>query len=445
MDGYSIYGSVGDVILINLDSSEVDPYLQLFNSSGTLVAYNDDYSGFNSYLSYTLPSSGTYYIAATEYSYRLGLYTINARKQTPQYTVSYNGNGGTNIPATQQKLYNVPLTLSVQIPSRSGYSFVGWATSPSSPVSYLPGFPYTANASVIFYAIWRAGDPTLTYDANGGSGAPAPQTGGALNISTAIPVRYPYTFLGWSSASNASTPLFYPGQAHTLLVNTTFYAIWQAPVPLTIGTGFSTVINYNNNTKYYSFTPDASQSYTFYSSNNTGDPLAMLYDSNRNILATGDDSNSTLNFSITHNLIAGETYILAAKNYRDLTGSYTTYVAAGLGAPDSSDSPDSPEEKSVAYGDFYADGSINTADATWLLRFIASGKNLDAMIRNYPTTPAIPKEMFNPENADFDRNGRIDSNDVSWLLRYIASGKNLTTMLRNYPSAANLNLSHLVK
>lgn len=69
---------------------------------------------------------------------------------------------------------------------------------------------------------------TLTYNANGGSGAPASQSGAAsYTISTVKPTRSGYTFLGWSTNSNATTASCVGGNSITLNANTTLYAVWQ--------------------------------------------------------------------------------------------------------------------------------------------------------------------------------------------------------------------------
>jgi len=77
------------------------------------------------------------------------------------YTVSYNANGGAGAPANQTKTQNVALTLSSTRPTRSGYTFLGWATSSTATsVAYQPGASYTANASITFYAVWQAAAPS---------------------------------------------------------------------------------------------------------------------------------------------------------------------------------------------------------------------------------------------------------------------------------------------
>lgn len=69
---------------------------------------------------------------------------------------------------------------------------------------------------------------TLTYDANGGSNAPASQTGnGAITLSTARPARDGYTFLGWAANSGATSAQYQPGASYSLTANVTLYAVWQ--------------------------------------------------------------------------------------------------------------------------------------------------------------------------------------------------------------------------
>ena len=121
------------------------------------------------------------------------------------YAVRYMANGGTNAPADQIKQHGVPLTLSSQQPVREGYTFVSCNTvADGSGTSWAPGATYTANANLTLYAIWSRVTYTITYNANGGTVAPVPQTknaGEAVNLSTVIPTRNGYAFLHWNTTS----------------------------------------------------------------------------------------------------------------------------------------------------------------------------------------------------------------------------------------------------
>ena len=155
-------------------------------------------------------------------------------KTTAQtYTVSYNANGGSNAPASQTKVHGVTLTLSSTIPYRFNYEFLGWsASSSATTATYTAGGSYTGNASVTLYAVWRykPATYTVTFDANGGTNAPSSQTktyGVALTLTTAIPTRANYCFIGWSKNRNATSASYSAGGSYTDNADVTLYAVWQ--------------------------------------------------------------------------------------------------------------------------------------------------------------------------------------------------------------------------
>ena len=160
-------------------------------------------------------------------------YTLN------HYTVEYNANGGSNPPTDQTKWYGVDLTLSEDEPTRDGYVFLGWHTSPSATyASYEPGDIYTSNRANCFFAVWEAieqEEPVLeiyeiSYDANGGSNAPSPQTktqGVNLVLSSKKPTRSGYTFLGWTPYDWSTTVYYEPGDTYTDDADMTLYALWE--------------------------------------------------------------------------------------------------------------------------------------------------------------------------------------------------------------------------
>lgn len=146
------------------------------------------------------------------------------------YTVAYNANGGSGAPGKQTKWHGTALTLSSTKPTRTGYAFQGWATSASGSVAYAAGASYSANASVTLYAIWKANTYKVTYNANGGSGAPAAQTktyGKALTLSSTKPTRTNYTFKGWGTSASATTVAYSAGATYSANAAITMYAIWE--------------------------------------------------------------------------------------------------------------------------------------------------------------------------------------------------------------------------
>lgn len=163
-------------------------------------------------------------------------YTVPA---LASYKVTYNANGGSGAPSAQTKYYGKTLTISSTKPTRTGYTFKGWATSSTGSVAYASGASYTANASVTLYAIWQKITYIVKYNANGGTGAPNNQTktyGVALTLSTTKPTRasyvdengstVSYTFKGWATSASSSTVAYKSGASYTANTGVTLYAVW---------------------------------------------------------------------------------------------------------------------------------------------------------------------------------------------------------------------------
>lgn len=160
--------------------------------------------------------------------------TLYAVWSAKTYTISYNANGGSGGPGSQTKTHGIKMLISRVEPTRSGYTFLGWSTSPSaSSASYQPGEWYYANADRTFYAVWKKNAPatyTVSYDANGGSGAPGSQTktqDATLTLSSTKPTRSGYTFLGWATSASATSASYQPGGSYTANASVTLYAVWS--------------------------------------------------------------------------------------------------------------------------------------------------------------------------------------------------------------------------
>lgn len=146
------------------------------------------------------------------------------------YTVAYNANGGSGAPASQTKWFGTTLKLSTTKPTRTGYSFQGWATSSGGSTAYASGANYTANAGVTLYAVWKANTYAVKYNANGGTGAPSSQTktyGTTLKLSTTVPTKANYTFKGWATSASATKATYSAGASYTANSAVTLYAVWE--------------------------------------------------------------------------------------------------------------------------------------------------------------------------------------------------------------------------
>ena len=145
-----------------------------------------------------------------------------------KYSISYDANGGTDAPANQVKTHGTALILSSTIPTREGYTFVGWAGNSSSSVAeYQPGGQYTADAEIILYAVWTANIYTVSFDANGGTVSLASKTVKYGEPYGDLPLasRNNYRFDGWFTSADGGIQVT-GSTTVNLTANQTLYAHW---------------------------------------------------------------------------------------------------------------------------------------------------------------------------------------------------------------------------
>lgn len=121
------------------------------------------------------------------------------------------------------------------ISSRTGYTLKGYSQNSNATSADLnPGDTlwWTDNGSwshtFTVYCIWKIDTYTVSYNANGGSGAPSSQTktyGQNLTLSSTVPTRTNYIFQGWATSSTGSVA-YQPGGTYTANAGVTLYAIW---------------------------------------------------------------------------------------------------------------------------------------------------------------------------------------------------------------------------
>ncbi len=224
---YAIWKKITYTLSYNANGGSGAPSAQSGNTSYTVSSTKPTRSGYT-FLGWSTSSS------ATSASYTPGS-TISISKNTTlyavwsknTYTLSYNANGGSGAPSSQSG--NTSYTISNTKPTRSGYTFLGWSTSSSATsATYAPGTSIKISKNTTLYAVWSKNTYTLSYDANGGNGAPSAQSGNtSYTISNTKPTRSGYTFLGWSTSSSATSASYIPGSTISISKNTTLYAVWS--------------------------------------------------------------------------------------------------------------------------------------------------------------------------------------------------------------------------
>lgn len=155
------------------------------------------------------------------------------------YIASQTGTGYYN----QQNTGWVDLPAYSQIPGRTGYTLVGYSQTngATSPSMYAGSTMYWTEVgswthSFEVYCVWQADTYTVSYNANGGSGAPSNQTktyGVNLTLSSTRPTRANYNFKGWATSASGSVA-YQPGGTYSSNAAVTLYAVWEvATAPLT--------------------------------------------------------------------------------------------------------------------------------------------------------------------------------------------------------------------
>lgn len=175
------------------------------------------------------------------------------------YTLTYNANGGSGAPSSVNSITST--TISSTVPTRSGYDFLGWSKSSSATsASYVAGNSISLSSDVTLYAVWKKKTYAVTYNANGGSGAPSTQYkthGTALTLSSTKPTKAStspgsytvtlnanggtcssesltakrttkYTFSKWNTNSSGTGTSYSSGASYTTNAALSLYAIYSS-------------------------------------------------------------------------------------------------------------------------------------------------------------------------------------------------------------------------
>ena len=149
-------------------------------------------------------------------------FTLRARP----YDVTFDAQSGTSV-----ALQNTASVASSPSTTRTGYTFQGWFDSATDGTQI--SFPYTISGDLTLYAQWTVSTYTVTFDANGGSGA---MTGQVASSSTGLTTntftRDGFNFAGWNTAADGSGTGYAAGASYDFTSDETVYAQWTAiPAP----------------------------------------------------------------------------------------------------------------------------------------------------------------------------------------------------------------------
>ena len=187
-------------------------------------------------------AAATAYTVTLNHNYTGSTNTTKSASRTTKYTFSkWKATNGTLYAAKASYTANAATTMTAQwmsttttaavtltTPTRNGYTFDGWATSSTGSKAYSGGASMTPSGNTTLYARWNR---TVSYSANGGSGAPSAQTAlatSAITLSSTKPTRTGYKFTGWNTQANGTGTAYASGGTYAKQNPTvTLHAQWQ--------------------------------------------------------------------------------------------------------------------------------------------------------------------------------------------------------------------------
>ena len=144
------------------------------------------FSGWSPTPAATMPDEDVVYIATFDDS---------------QYTITFDTDGGTPVPADIKDWYNADITdrtKDIQNPTKTGYTFQKWE----------PAIPSVIKGDLTIKAIWEKNKYTISFDSDGGSEVETIQLEWDSAITAPVdPKKTGYTFVGWNPALPEKMPM----------------------------------------------------------------------------------------------------------------------------------------------------------------------------------------------------------------------------------------------
>ena len=139
-----------------------------------------------------------------------------------EFTVTFDTCGGDKMNSITTSIIS-----SEPIPTRYGYTFLGWYLE-NTYINKVT-FPYEVTQNITLYAKWEKSTYNVHFELNGGEGV------SDLKVSVIneepIPTREGYTFLGWYFESDFINKVTFP---YEVTQNITLYAKWEENLPTSI-------------------------------------------------------------------------------------------------------------------------------------------------------------------------------------------------------------------
>lgn len=298
-----------------------DPYLRLLDSTGTLITANDDGAGaLNSLITYTAPSTNTYYLSAQAFGNLTGDYFISATA------------GATVAPAADI-LGTIGTTSTLTVNGAAGASTIGtagdqdwWAVSLTQNTAYQFRLNNVGLPDPYLRLLDSTGTLITANDDGGGS------LNSLINYTPTTTGTYFLSAQGFGTATGAYELTATSG-AVTVPPADILGTIATASSLATNGTAGNSRIDSVGDQDWWRVSLTANTAYEFRlnGSGITGmtDPYLRLLDSGGTLITFNDDGGGNRNALINYTPTTTGTYYLSAEGYGNQTGTYEILATAG--------------------------------------------------------------------------------------------------------------------
>ncbi len=256
-----------------VNSAANSSYIPAPTAEGTTIdATNSANAEANSY-TIALGAKADYSLPAGRYS---NTFVITAVANPVGFTITYNKNTEDevgNMPTNQAgSLEDTDITVSANVPTRTGYTFNGWCNttvtttdgiSSCGGTTYNPGDTFAASMqttnNLALTAMWNR-TFILNFDANEGTGTMSSQTitGNSANINENTFTRDGYDFTGWNTLANGTGTAYTSGAVYTVPAtgtSQTLYAQWEEeatnPIDTALKNAGKSKVLANDGKRYY--------------------------------------------------------------------------------------------------------------------------------------------------------------------------------------------------
>ncbi len=221
--------------LFNLDGTYITSQtVTTFTPDKDVICFILDYSDLGDSVRSQIKLTSNVQLSSSIKNGSMGDLTYIANWNMMDYTISYAGLAGVTGELNNPTSYNATQTITLNNPSKVGYTFAGWTGTGLSGVTKNVVIPAGSSGNRTYTANWKTDSYTITVSLNGGTisgGIPETYTIMSNDITLPTPKKTGYTFIGWKGtgiASGTTSPSVVIRNGST--GNRSYEAVWEERV-----------------------------------------------------------------------------------------------------------------------------------------------------------------------------------------------------------------------